>query len=170
VGRAGLIGWPGLFHLPNRNPTMNALVQTLLRAQTYSFRGRLAADPEIKYLANSMVANAKMAVDHPEKKGRDDGKEPDWLKLEIWFEAAEEFANNARKGQLSDCTGRIRFESWTDKQTGEPRHQPVLKLHSWAPVDTTAPVTAAKPAAVPAAGGSVWESSAGDINEDEVPF
>jgi single-strand DNA-binding protein len=170
VGRAGLIGWPGLFHLSNCNSAMNALVQTLLRAQTYSFRGRLAADPEIKYLANSMVANAKMAVDHPEKKGRDDGKEPDWLKLEIWFEAAEEFANNARKGQLIDCTGRIRFESWTDKQTGEPRHQPVLKLHSWAAVDTTAPATAAKPAAAPAAGGSIWESNASDINEDEVPF
>jgi single-strand DNA-binding protein len=145
---------------------MNALVQTLLRAQTYSFRGRLSADPEIKYLnSGTSVANAKIAVDHPEKKGRDDGKEPDWLKLEVWFESAEEFANNAKKGQLIDCTGRIRFESWTDKQTGEPRHQPVLKLHSWAPVDTTVPATTAKPAA----GGSVWESS-NDISDEEVPF
>lgn len=151
---------------------MNALVQTLLRAQTYRFRGRLTADPEIKYLTNSMVANARMAVDHPEKKGRDDGKEPDWLKLEVWFEPAEDFANNAKKGQLIDCEGRIRFESWTDKQTGEPRHQPVLKLHSWSPVDTTTPGTAAKPAAQPpAAGGSVWESSAsGSVSDDEIPF
>ena len=151
---------------------MNALVQTLLRAQTYRFRGRLTADPEIKYLTNSMVANARMAVDHPEKKGRDDGKEPDWLKLEVWFEPAEEFANNAKKGQLIDCEGRIRFESWTDKQTGEPRHQPVLKLHSWSPVETTAPGTAAKPAAQPpAAGGSVWESSASSsVSDDEIPF
>jgi single-strand DNA-binding protein len=151
---------------------MNALVQTLLRAQTYSFRGRLAADPQINYLSNSntAVANAKIAVDHPEKKGRDDGKEPDWLKLEIWFEPAEQFVDNAKKGQLIDVTGRIRFESWTDKQTGEPRHQPVLKLHSWAPVDTAAPATAAKPATT-AAGGSVWESSAGgDIDDSELPF
>lgn len=147
---------------------MNALVQSLLRAQTYSFRGRLVADPEIKYLSSgSVVANGRMAVDHPEKKGRDDGKEPDWVKLEVWFEAAEQFANTAKKGQLIDATGRIRFESWTDKQTGLPRHQPVLKLHNWTPVDTGAPNAAAKPAA----GASVWESSGGDgIDDDEVPF
>ena len=150
---------------------MNALIQSLLRAQTYRFRGRLVADPEIKYLTNSMVANARMAVDHPEKKGRDDGKEPDWLKLEVWFEPAEEFANTAKKGQLIDCEGRIRFESWTDKQTGEPRHQPVLKLHSWSPVDTAAPAAAAKPAATAPAGGSVWESSAsGSVSDDDIPF
>jgi single-strand DNA-binding protein len=152
---------------------MNALVQTLLRAQTYSFRGRLAADPEIKYLSSgASVANAKIAVDHPEKKGRDDGKEPDWLKLEIWFEPAEEFANNAKKGQLIDCSGRIRFESWTDKQTGEPRHQPVLKMQSWAPVETTAPPTSAKPAAAPAPTQSGWASSApaAGFDDSDIPF
>lgn len=146
---------------------MNPLIQSLLRAQTYKFRGRLVADPEIKYLTNSMVANARMAVDHPEKKGRDDGKEPDWLKIEVWFEPAEEFANTARKGQLIDCEGRIRFESWTDKQTGEQRHQPVVKLHSWLPVESapSSAATAAKPAA------PVWDANAANAYDgDEVPF
>jgi single-strand DNA-binding protein len=148
---------------------MNALIQSLLRAQTYSFRGRLTADPEIKYLqTGSIVANARMLVDHPEKKGREDNKEPDGFKIEVWFEAAEQFANNARKGQLIDATGRIKFESWTDKNTGEPRHSPVLKLISWAPVDTAAPKAAA---AAATSGGSVWESSGGgDISDEEVPF
>jgi single-strand DNA-binding protein len=159
---------------------MNALTQALLRAQTYSFRGRLTADPEIKYLpSGSVVANARMAVDHPEKKSRDDDKDPDWLKLEVWFEAAEDFANNAKKGQLIDVSGRVRFETWTDKQTGEPRHQPVLKLHGWSPVETAArpanngQQSAAAPAARPAAQQG-WTSSApaagGFDSDDEIPF
>jgi single-strand DNA-binding protein len=138
------------------------LVQALRRAATHEFRGRLGRDPEMKYLqTGSSVCNANLAVDNPEKKNRDDGKQPDWIKLEIWFEEGENFANQLKQGDLVDVKGRIRVESWTDKQSGEQRNQLVLKVHHWAKVTTGAPA-AAKPA-VP-----VFDS--GDVSDEEVPF
>jgi single stranded DNA-binding protein len=153
---------------------MHVLMQSLLRAQTYSFRGRLVADPQINYLASgTQVASARMAIDHPEKKGRDDDKQPDWLSLKVWFEAAETFANGAKKGQLIDVTGRVYFESWTDKNTGEPRQGMALKVHGWAPVETgspaattTAPTRTASPATAQPA---VWDTG-GPVSDEEVPF
>lgn len=153
---------------------MSELLQTLLRAQTYSFRGRLVADPEIRYLTSgTQVASARIAIDHPEKKGRDDDKQPDWLSLKVWFEAAEAFANGARKGQLIDVTGRVYFESWTDKNSGEPRHAMALKVFTWQPVETgassaPAPRTAATPATQSATQPTTWDT--GDDSDEEVPF
>lgn len=158
---------------------MSELLQTLLRAQTYSFRGRLVADPEIKFLqSGTQVASARIAIDHPEKKGRDDDKKPDWLSLKVWFEPAENFANNARKGQLIDVKGRVYFESWTDKTTGEIRRAMAMKVYNWHPVETApAAVAPAQPststqsrptAPTPAAAG--WLTSDSDGSDEDVPF
>jgi single-strand DNA-binding protein len=149
---------------------MSELMQTLLRAQTYSFRGRLVADPEIKYLATgTQVASARIAIDHPEKKGRDDDKQPDWLSLKVWFEAAEAFANGARKGQLIDVTGRVYFESWTDKNSGEPRHAMALKVFTWQPVETPAAfATRPAPTQSTPTQPNAWATS--DTSDEEVPF
>jgi single-strand DNA-binding protein len=149
---------------------MSELMQTLLRAQTYSFRGRLVADPEIRYLGTgTQVASARIAIDHPEKKGRDDDKQPDWLSLKVWFEAAEAFANGARKGQLIDVTGRVYFESWTDRNSGEPRHAMALKVFTWQQVETgAAPAARPAPTQSTPAQPNAWATS--DTSDEEVPF
>jgi single-strand DNA-binding protein len=148
---------------------MSELMQTLLRAQTYSFRGRLVADPEIRYLGTgTQVASARIAIDHPEKKGRDDDKQPDWLSLKVWFEAAEAFANGARKGQLIDVTGRVYFESWTDRNSGEPRRAMALKVFTWQPVETGAAPAAPAPAQSTPTQPTTWTT--GDDSDEEVPF
>ena len=149
---------------------MSELMQTLLRAQTYSFRGRLVADPEIRYLeSGTQVASARIAIDHPEKKGRNDDKQPDWLSLKVWFEAAEAFANGARKGQLIDVTGRVYFESWTDRNSGEPRRAMALKVFTWQPVETTvAPATRPAPTQSTPTQPAAWAT--GDDSDEEVPF
>jgi single-strand DNA-binding protein len=161
--------------------TMNSeLLQSLLRAQTYFFRGRLVADPEIRYLeSGTQVASARIAIDHPEKKGRNDDKQPDWLTLKVWFEAAQPFVDGTRKGQLIDVTGRVYFDKWEDKNTGEPRYAMALKVHSWSPVDTTAPPAPAtaqprtpaqsRPSA-PTPSPATWLTSKSDDSNDEVPF
>lgn len=158
------------------------LFQSLLRAQTYFFRGCLVADPEIRYLeSGTVVASARIAIDHPEKKGRNDDKQPDWLTLKVWFEAAQPFTDGARKGQLIDVTGRVYFEKWEDKNTGELRRAMALKVFSWSPVDTTAPPapTTAQPRTpaqsrppAPTPGPASWLTSGSEnhASEEEVPF
>lgn len=155
---------------------MNQQLQALLRAQTYGFRGRLVADPEIKYLSSgAQVASGRIAIDHPEKKGRDDDKQPDWLTIKVWFEAAQLFVDGTRKGQLIDVTGRVYFETWNDKNSGEPRHAMALKVYSWSPVETTTPPAPTAPPAqsrppAPTPGPASWLTSNSDDLDTEVPF
>lgn len=144
---------------------MNELVAAVLRASQHRFVGRLGVDPEIKFLdSGSCVANARMAVNKPGSK-RDDGQEPDWFKIELWGDKAQDFANQCRKGSLVDVTGRVKTERWTDRNTGEERTQLVITVETWAALSTNAPATAAKPAEPIQS----WTSSAQNLSDD-VPF
>ena len=140
---------------------MNELIAAVLRASQHRFVGRLAADPELKTLASgNSVCNVRMLVNRPGAK-RDDGQEPDGFKLELWNELAISFVDAHQRGSLCDVTGRIKSESYTDRQ-GQPRTALVVAVSSWQPVGQPAPATAA-PQAQPAPAPVVWESSADDI-------
>lgn len=147
---------------------MNELIAALLRASQHRFIGRLGVDPEIKFLdSGSCVANARMAVNKPGSK-RDDGQEPDWFKLELWGDKAQDFTNQCRKGSLVDVTGRIKTDRWKDRNTGEERTQLVITVESWAALTTT---NNQAPAPQPVSQAQTWQSSSNNsINDNEVPF
>ena len=133
---------------------MSELTDQIIRASLHRFLGRLAADPEIKYLeSGTVVCNARLLVNKPGAK-RDDGLQPDGFKLEILFEKAQAFADAARKGDMVDVTGRVKSESWTDRNTGEQRTGLVIvvEVFSVQPRQSAAPAAAAAaPAPAPAA-------------------
>ncbi len=149
---------------------MNELVAQLLRSSVHRFIGRLGADPEVRYFeSGTCVANANIAINKPGAK-KDDGQKPDWLRIEVWGEQAQAFADALHKGSLVDVTGRVKTNSWTDRNTGETKTQLVVTAEQWAPAGQQQPA-AAKPAAAPAAAKPVsWESSAADDDEFGVPF
>lgn len=151
---------------------MNELVAQLLRASQHRFIGRLARDAETRFFdSGSSVTTARILINKPGAK-RDDGQEPDGFKVEIWGERGQAFADQARKGALVDVTGRVKTETWTDRNTGEKRQALTITADSWALAGTpagngSAPAPTRQPA--PAA-ASTWNSAAGDIDEDDVPF
>lgn len=147
---------------------MHPMMQSLLSSAVYKFRGRLAAKPEARYFeSGASVANVSMAVDPADKK-KDDGRQPAWYKLEVWNDDVESFVNGLDKGQLIDVEGRVKSETYKNRQ-GEDVHQWVIKVHSWAPVGTPKPAAAATTTAKPAA--AVWGSSSADEpGDEEVPF
>ena len=60
---------------------LNAIIATVMRASSHRFVGRLARDPEVKYLdSGKAVANGRIAINVPGSK-QGDGKEPDWFKV-----------------------------------------------------------------------------------------
>ena len=129
---------------------MSELTDQIIRASLHRFLGRLAADPEIKYLeTGTVVCNARLLVNKPGAK-RDDGQQPDYFKLEIWFEKAQAFADAARKGDMVDVTGKVKSETWTDRTTGEQRTGLVIVVE----VFSVQPRQAAAPAAAPAPAAS----------------
>ena len=86
--------------------------------------GRAGRDPEVKYFeSGTVVANLTMAVN---RRNRDD--EPDWFNLEIWGKQAQIAADYVKKGSLIGITGSFKLDSWKDRNTGEDRNKPVVRV------------------------------------------
>jgi single-strand DNA-binding protein len=161
---------------------MNAHLTQVLRSCQYTFRGRLARDPESKYFENgSSVTTFRIAVNKPGAK-RDDGQEPDWFKVEAWRELGEAMADTLKKGDLVEVTGRVRFETWTDRN-GEQQTTVCITADRFEAIPTPGAPAAVKPAANPAAAAAYgmatgvaanaaapgWDTGAAD-DDEEVPF
>ena len=86
--------------------------------------GRAGRDPEVKYFeSGTVVANLTMAVN---RRNRND--EPDWFNLEIWGKQAQIAADYVKKGSLIGITGSFKLDSWKDRNTGEDRSKPVVRV------------------------------------------
>jgi single-strand DNA-binding protein len=151
---------------------VNDFLTQLLRAQTYRFVGRCGATPEVKYFqSGAAVANVNIAINQPDAK-KDDGKPADWIRLEVWgADQAQAFADACQKGTLVDVSGRVRSNTYTDRNN-ETKHQWVMKVEQWAPAggqQTPATAATARPAAAAAAPAqpTAWATSNDD---DSIPF
>ncbi len=86
--------------------------------------GRAGRDPEVRYFeSGTVVANLTMAVN---RRSRND--EPDWFNLEIWGKQAQVAADFVKKGSLIGITGSFKLDTWKDKNTGEDRNKPVVRV------------------------------------------
>ena len=86
--------------------------------------GRAGRDPEVRYFeSGTVVANLTMAVN---RRNRED--EPDWFNLEIWGKQAQVAADYVKKGSLIGVTGSFKMDSWKDRNTGEDRKKPVVRV------------------------------------------
>jgi len=86
--------------------------------------GRAGRDPEVRYFeSGTVVANLTMAVN---RRNRDD--EPDWFNLEIWGKQAQVAADYVKKGSLIGITGSFKLDNWKDRNTGENRTKPVVRV------------------------------------------
>ena len=86
--------------------------------------GRAGREPDVRYFeSGSTVANLTLAVN---RRSRDE--EPDWFNLEIWGKQAQIAADYVKKGSLIGITGSFKIDSWKDKNTGEDRYKPVIRV------------------------------------------
>ncbi len=86
--------------------------------------GRAGRDPEVRYFeSGKVVANLTIAVN---RRSREDS--PDWFNLEIWGKQAQVAADYVRKGSLIGVTGSFKLDTWKDRNTGEERNKPVVRV------------------------------------------
>ncbi len=89
-----------------------------------SLVGRVGRDPDVRYFeSGSVVANFTMAVN---RRNRED--EPDWFNIEIWGKQAQVAADYVKKGSLIGVSGSFKLDSWKDKNTGEQKNKPVIRV------------------------------------------
>ena len=86
--------------------------------------GRAGRDPEVRYFeSGSVVANLTIAVNR-----RSRNEEPVWFNLEIWGKQAQVAADYVKKGAFLGFSGSYKVDTWTDRNTGEGRSKPVIRV------------------------------------------
>lgn len=87
--------------------------------------GRVGGDPDIKYFESGTVkCRLTLAV----RRRSRNSDEPDWFELEIWGKTAEVAGNYVKKGSLIGVKGALKFDSWSDRNTGTNRSKPVIHV------------------------------------------
>ena len=95
-----------------------------MEINTINLVGRAGREPDVRYFeSGTTVANFTLAVNRIGK-----GDEPDWFNLEIWGKQAQIAADYVKKGSLVGITGSFKIDSWKDKNTGEDRFKPVVRV------------------------------------------
>ena len=96
----------------------------LMEINTINLVGRAGREPDVRYFeSGSTVANFTLAVNRISR-----SDEPDWFNLEIWGKQAQIAADYVKKGSLIGITGSFKIDSWKDKNTGEDRFKPVVRV------------------------------------------
>lgn len=88
--------------------------------------GRAGRDAEIRYFeSGKVVTTFSLAVNRPVKDGQ-----TDWFDIELWGKQAEIAGEYVKKGSLVGIEGRVRWDSWNHKDTGEPMTRPMIVADS----------------------------------------
>ena len=85
--------------------------------------GRLTRDPELRYLPNGTpLCKMGLAVSRYYKSKEGESKEETlFINVEVWNKSAEFCGERLRKGKPVVVEGRLKSDSWEDKNTGQKR-------------------------------------------------
>jgi single-strand DNA-binding protein len=140
--------------------------------------GNLTRDPELRHTpqTNMAVANIGLAVN---RRWRDQGgeqrEETTFVDCEAWGKTAETMCQYLAKGRPVFVEGRLKLDTWQDKQSGENRSKLKVVVENFQFVDS-------RPGAGggPGEGGGSRRASAGapssgghapePMGDDDIPF
>lgn len=91
--------------------------------------GNATRDAECKYTANgTAICNLDVAVNRTwfDKQTNQKREECDFIPVTLWGRSAEIAAEYVRKGRPVLVEGRLKIDSWDDKETGKKRSKMVL--------------------------------------------
>lgn len=139
--------------------------------------GNLTRDPELRYTPKgTAVAKLGLAVNRSWKSESGEQKEEvTFVDIDAFGRQAETIGQYMKKGRPIMIEGRLRLDSWEDKQTGQKRNKLGVVLESFQFLDSggrgseESGVPRPKPAP-PAASPGVSDRPDDMPSDDEVPF
>jgi single-strand DNA-binding protein len=147
--------------------------------------GNLTRDPELRYTPKGMaVVKIGMAINRTWKSESGETKEEvTFVDVDAWGRQAEVIAQYMRKGRPLLVEGRLKLDTWEDKNTHQKQSKLKVTLESFSFIDSKgadgggggggapsgeAPRRSSAPPAKPDAGAP--ESDAQPPEDDDVPF
>ncbi|NOY26129.1 MAG: single-stranded DNA-binding protein [Oligoflexia bacterium] len=95
--------------------------------------GHLGHNPELKTTpTGKVVCDLRIATNHSRKKGDEWIEETEWHRVTLWEQQAEVALRCLHKGSTALVEGRLKTDSWDDKETGKRRYRTRIvceKLH-----------------------------------------
>jgi single-strand DNA-binding protein len=115
--------------------------------------GNLTRDPELRYTPKGMaVVKMGMAINRTWKSESGESKEEvTFVDVDAWGRQAEVIAQYFRKGRPILIEGRLKLDTWEDKNTHQKVSKLKVVLESFSFIDTKGAEGAANPAASPSA-------------------
>jgi single-strand DNA-binding protein len=148
--------------------------------------GNLTRDPELRYTPKgTAVVKLGMAINRTWKSETGENKEEvTFVDVEAWDRQAEVIAQYFRKGRPILVEGRLKLDTWEDKNTHQKQSKLKVRLESFSFIDSKGPEGGAGAAAVPsgepvprpaapakpAAASGPPENGEAPPEEDDVPF
>jgi single-strand DNA-binding protein len=111
--------------------------------------GNLTRDPELRYTPKgSAVANFSLAVNRTWKTESGENKEEvSFIEVEAWGRQAEVIAQYMRKGRPLLIEGRLKQDTWEDKNTHQKQSKLKVVLEGFSFIDSKGPDGGAAPGA-----------------------
>jgi single-strand DNA-binding protein len=145
--------------------------------------GNLTRDPEVRYTPKgTAIANIGLAVNRVwNTESGEQKEEVTFVDVEVWGRQAETAGQYLSKGRPVFIEGRLRLDSWDDKETGQKRNKLKVvaervqflgspnknaEFKDQAPSEARPSARTARPAAPPPAAEEAPPSEA----EDNIPF
>lgn len=93
--------------------------------------GNVGRDPEIRHLDNNRaVANFSLATKESYRDKQGMRQElTEWHTIEMWDELARTAEKYVNKGKLLYLEGKIRTNTWTDKESGQERSTKIIRCN-----------------------------------------
>lgn len=95
--------------------------------------GYLCRDPELKFSPKG-TAMGRFTIAINRKWKEKDGTEKEevaFIDCEVFGKTAETISSHLRKGNPLMVEGRLRTDSWEDKQTGQKRSKTIVHVHEF---------------------------------------
>ena len=105
--------------------------------------GNLTRDPDLKYLTSgTAVADLGLAVNRRwfDRNAGEKREETLFVDITVWDKSAEFCKNYLHKGSAIIVEGRLKMDSWQDKQTGANRNKIMVVAERIQFADSKAPV------------------------------
>lgn len=99
--------------------------------------GNLTRDPEQRYTpSGTAVCKFGLAINRKYTQNGEQKQESTFVDLEAWGKQAETIAQYFKKGSPILIEGRLKLETWEDKQTQQKRSKTVVVVESFTFLDS----------------------------------